>query len=127
MKSKLSRFEVNKEVRHVMARHSVDTSLMSFQTYGHEVAITGILWHTDNSDFNAHQLEALIQDFQQTLPDYSLRGDTENWSFTSSSMRRAHGLRDQENEDGTTTSAPVESFEIKVGEAGDSGDDSGDF
>lgn len=88
MKSKLSRFEVNKEVRHVLARHSVDTTLVSFQTYGREVNITGILWHNDNSDFNAHQLDALIQDFQLTLPDYTIRGETENWSFTSTAMRR---------------------------------------
>lgn len=88
MKHKLSRFEVNKEVRHVLARHSVDTSLISFQTYGHEVNLSGILWHNDNSDFNAHQLDALIQDFQMTLPDYTIRGDTENWSFTSTAMRR---------------------------------------
>jgi len=100
---------------------------MSFQTYGHEVAITGILWHTDNSDFTPMQLEAMIQDFQLTLPEYSLRGDTENWSFTTSSMRRSHSMRDQDNADGTTTSVASDSVTIQVGEAGDYGDDSGDI
>jgi hypothetical protein len=88
MKPKSSRFEVNKEVRHIFARHSVDTTLVTFQTHGFEVSVGGILWHNDDSDFNAHQLEALIQDFQLTLPTYTLRGETENWSFSSSSMRR---------------------------------------
>ena len=88
MKPKSSRFEVNKEVRHIFARHSVDTTLVNFQTHGFEVTVGGILWHNDNSDFNAHQLDALIQDFQLTLPTYTLRGETENWTFTSSSMRR---------------------------------------
>jgi|GEM_PF-1268953 len=108
MKPKLSRFEVNKEVRHVLARHSVDTTLLSFQTYGHEVNVSGILWHNDNSDFNAHQLDALIQDFQLTLPDYTIRGETENWSFTSSAMRRVNsgGAETTTDEAGNTVEAP---------------------
>lgn len=117
MKSKLSRFEANKEVRHVLARHSVDTTLLSFQTYGREINLSGILWHNDNSDFNAHQLEALIQDFQLTLPDYTIRGDMENWSFTSSAMRRVNNAIEAiTDEAGNIVEAPSTET-ILVGEA----------
>ncbi len=107
MKAKLSRFEANKEVRHVLARHSVDTTLLSFQTYGKEINLSGILWHNDNSDFNAHQLEAMIQDFQLTLPDYTIRGEMENWSFTSTAMRRVQDAMVKTTDDaGNIVEAP---------------------
>ena len=116
MKPKLSRSEVNKEVRHVLARHSVDTSLLIFQTHGYEVTVSGILWHNNNSDFNAHQLDALIQDFQLTLPAYTLRGETENWSFTSSSMRRVTDAMEVLTDDAGNVIEAASTETILVGE-----------
>jgi hypothetical protein len=116
MKPKSSRFEVNKEVRHIFARHSVDTSLVNFQTHGFEVTVGGILWHNDNSDFNAHQLDALIKDFQLTLPTYSLRGETENWTFTSSSMRRVTDVMEVLTDDAGNVIEEVSNETILVGD-----------
>ncbi len=95
MKVRPSRFEINKEIRHVLARHGVDPSLITFQTYGYEVSLQGILWHNDNSDFNGAQVEALIQDFNNTLPGYEIRGDTENWVFNNQSLQRLRGVLDE--------------------------------
>ncbi len=90
MRKKLSRFEVNKCIRQICARHRVDLSATSFQVSGYEVVITGILWHTDDTDFDAIQVETLVKDFQSTLPDFLIRGETENWFFNGSSIKSVY-------------------------------------
>lgn len=90
MRKKLTRFEVNKCIRQIFARHRVDLSVTGFQTSGYEVVITGILWHTDDSNFDAIQVETLVKDFQATLPDFQIRGETENWFFNGSSIKSVY-------------------------------------
>lgn len=90
MRKKLTRFEVNKCIRQIFARHRVDLSVTGFQTMGYEVVITGILWHTDDSDFDAIQVETLVKDFQSTLPEFQIRGETENWFFNGSSIKSVY-------------------------------------
>lgn len=90
MRKKLSRFEVNKCIRQICARHRVDMGVTSFQTLGYEIVITGILWHTDDSDFDAIQVETLVKDFQSTLVDFQVRGETENWFFNGSSIKSVY-------------------------------------
>lgn len=62
----------------------------SFQTLGYEIVISGILWHTDDTDFDAIQVETLVKDFQGTLPDFQIRGETENWYFNGSSIKSVY-------------------------------------
>jgi hypothetical protein len=90
MRKKLTRFEVNKCIRQICARHRVDMGVTSFQTLGYEIVITGILWHTDDTDFDAIQVETLVKDFQSTLVDFQIRGETENWYFNGSSIKSVY-------------------------------------
>jgi hypothetical protein len=80
---KLTRMEANKEVRRVLTRHSVDLSYSQYSVAGKDVRLTGWLCKIDTSDFNAVQVENLVQEFQRKLPGYSISGDMDNWSFTS--------------------------------------------
>lgn len=95
MREKLSRFQVNKEVRHVLTRNGVDTMICSFQVYGREINIFGTLVHGDKSDFSALEIENLLQDFSGSLPGYNITGETDNWSFSFQAIRK---LRDTEEE-----------------------------
>ncbi|MBY0518520.1 MAG: hypothetical protein K2P81_16530 [Bacteriovoracaceae bacterium] len=99
MKHKLTRFEVNKEIRHIMARHRVDSSLLQYQCHGYEIELSGIMWHTDDTDFDANQIDAMIKDFQKTLPEYEVKGHTENWSFSAHSINSVYNVfSDHEDE-----------------------------
>jgi hypothetical protein len=79
---KLSRMEANKEVRRVLNRHGVDLSYAQYSVAGMDIRLTGWLCKSDTSDFNASQLESLIQEFQRLLPGYSVSGDFDNWNFS---------------------------------------------
>lgn len=92
MKSKLTRFEVNKEVRHVLARHRVDFSALQYQVHGYEIELTGIIWHSDDTDFDAYQIDALLKDFQSTLPGFEVFGRTDNWNFSRSAIQSVYRL-----------------------------------
>ena len=113
MRKKLSRFEVNKCIRQICARHRVDMSVTTFQTSGYEIVISGILWHTDDSDFDAIQVETLVKDFQSTLPDFQLRGETENWFFNGSSIKSVYSPK---FENLSEEEEVVEEVVLKVGE-----------
>ncbi len=94
MRTKLSRFEVNKEIRHVLARHRVDFSALQYQVHGYEIELTGIIWHSDDTDFDTYQIDALIKDFQNTLPGFEVYGRTDNWNFSKSAIQSVYRLED---------------------------------
>ena len=81
MHRKLSRMEANKEVRRVLNRHSVDLGYTQYSVAGMDVRLTGWLCKSDTTDFNASQIETMIQEFQRRLPNYTISGDFENWNF----------------------------------------------
>ena len=83
MSKKLSRMESNKEARRILNRHHVDLAYCQFSCCGMDVKLTGSLCKHDGSDFNSHQIEAMIFDFQRHLPGYMVLGDFDNWSFNS--------------------------------------------
>lgn len=79
---KFSRMEANKEVRRVLNRHGADLSYAQYSVAGMDVRLTGWLCKTDTSDFNASQIETMIQEFQRYLPGYTVSGDFDNWNFS---------------------------------------------
>lgn len=80
---KLSRMEANKEVRRVLSRHATDFAYAYFSVTGLEIRLTGWLVKNDNTDFNAPQIESMLQEFKRYLPAYTVAGDFDNWKFTS--------------------------------------------
>ena len=79
---KMSRMEANKEVRRVLNRHGVDLCYTQYSVAGMDIRLTGWLCKSDTSDFNASQIETMIQEFQRYLQGYSVTGDFDNWSFS---------------------------------------------
>lgn len=99
MTRKFSRMEANKEVRRVMNRHGADLMYAQYSVSGLEIRITGWLCKHDNSNFNATQIEAMIQDFKRFLEGYTICGDLDNWKFSSNHIRfigeKAEGEEDE--------------------------------
>lgn len=95
---KFSRLEANKEVRRVMNRHGVDLSYAQYSVAGMDVRLTGWLCKSDTSDFNASQIETMIQEFQRYLPGYTVTGDFDNWNFSTDHITYL-GDRTQGNDD----------------------------
>jgi hypothetical protein len=79
---KVSRLEGNREVRRVLTRHHADMGLCQYSCSGYEVRLTGWLRRTDGSEYNIHQIEVIIQDFQRNLKGIYIQGNLDNWSFT---------------------------------------------
>ena len=80
---KMSRMESNKEVRRVLNRNGVDLGYCQYSCVGTEIVLTGWLCKHDGSEFNGPQVQALIHDIGRYLQGFSIRGDLDNWSFTS--------------------------------------------
>lgn len=80
---KMTRMESSKEVRRVLNRNGVDLSYCQYSVAGYEIRLTGWLCKTDGADFNAGQVEGMIQDFKKHLQGFYIAGDLENWTFTS--------------------------------------------
>lgn len=83
---KLSRMESNKEARRALARHGVDLAYCQYSCSGFDLRLTGWLCKLDGSDFNAHQIEAMIHDIQRLLVGCTITGDFDNWKFNSESI-----------------------------------------
>jgi hypothetical protein len=79
---KLSRLEANKEVRRVLIRHCIDLAYAQYSVAGMDVRLTGWLCKTDTSNFNASQIEHMIQELQRYLPGYTVTGQFDNWNFS---------------------------------------------
>ncbi len=82
MKKSLSRLECSKEVRRGLNRHGVDLSYCQYICTSYEIRLTGFLCKTDGSEFNASQIEALMNDFIRKLPGRLVNGDMDNWKFS---------------------------------------------
>ncbi len=80
---KMTRMESSKEVRRVLNRNGVDLSYCQYSVAGFEIRMTGWLCKSDGSDFNAGQVEGMIQDFKKSLHGFYIAGDLDNWTFTS--------------------------------------------
>lgn len=93
---KNSRLENSKEVRRVMNRFGVDLTQCQYSVTGREIRITGRLLKTDGSDFGGPEVECLIQEFQSVLRGFFVRGEMENWIFSSDHIQSVGKDQDKE-------------------------------
>ena len=94
----MSRLEANKDVRRILNRHGVDLSYAQYSVSGMDIRLTGWLCKTDGSDFNASQIEGMIQEFQRVLHGFSISGDFDNWNFSSDHITSVGGKDEDKNE-----------------------------
>lgn len=95
---KMSRLESSKEVRRVLNRYGVDLGQCQYSVAGREVLLTGWLCKTDGSDFGSQEISSMVNDFMTMIRGCSIRGDMENWSFSSDHITN---VGKDENEDNT--------------------------
>lgn len=84
-----------------MHRHGVDLSYAQYSVCGMDIRLTGWLCKNDTSDFNASQIESMVQEFQRYLHGYSVTGDFDNWSFSTDHITflgdKTQGEHEEEN------------------------------
>jgi hypothetical protein len=95
---KLSRLEANKEVRRVLNRHQVDLTYTQYSVAGHDISLTGWLCKTDGSNYNATQIEGIVQEFQRILNGFSVSGDFENWNFSTDHITQVSKDNNESND-----------------------------
>lgn len=102
---KMSRMEISKECRRVLNRHGVDLSYCQYICSQYEVRLYGELYKIDGSDYNANEIEYMIQDFRKVLSGINVFGELENWHFNSDQIQyvgnktgHANGGSDKEAE-----------------------------
>lgn len=95
-KEKNSRLENSKEVRRILNRYGVDLTQCSYSVSGREICLTGYLFKTDGSDFVVQEIESMVNEFQTILRGFIVRGDMENWNFSSDHLNQVGG---EEGED----------------------------
>lgn len=96
MREKSSRLENSKDVRRVLNRFGVDLTHCQYTVAGREVRLTGWLLKVDGSDFNANEVEYLIQELGSILRGFMVCGDMENWRFSSDSLQAVGENQNQE-------------------------------
>lgn len=95
-KEKNSRLENSKECRRILNRYGVDLTQCSYTVTGREVCLTGFLYKTDGSDFVVQEIESMVNEFQTILRGFMVRGDMENWNFSSDHLNQVGGDEEQE-------------------------------
>lgn len=96
---KMSRLESSKEVRRVLNRFGVDLTQCQYGVYGREICLTGMLLKTDGSDFGGQEIEYMIHEFQAILRGFTVRGEMDNWSFSSDHINSVGGEEEQPHEE----------------------------
>jgi len=77
-----SRYEVNRKVRTVMARHDADLTKIDYSFMGSTVYLTGDLARLDR-DFTAQEIEAIAREISSLPPVRDLQFDLTNWMVVS--------------------------------------------
>lgn len=103
--SKMSRLEGSKEVRRVLNRFGVDLGQCQYGVYGREICLTGYLMKTDGSEFGGQEIEYMIHEFQAILRGYTVRGDMENWRFSSDHIASLGGEEEEVQEESSEEAA----------------------
>lgn len=91
---KITRLESSKKLRRVLNIHHVDLCLCQYAIFGKEITLSGYLNKIGGLDFNTSQVESLILDLVRIFPGISIRGELENWKFTSDNIRELETVAD---------------------------------
>lgn len=93
-----SRYKVNREIRAVLVRNSVDLSAIEFSFSGRTAWIRGELLKVDQSDFQASQIEDIAKDICRLPSVRELFFDLNNWTVASTGeswqvakLKKVHG------------------------------------
>jgi hypothetical protein len=86
LKKQPSRAEINKDVRRVLVRHSVDTGKLAFSCSGKLLTMTGYLCKSDGNELDMKMLEVIVQDLARM--GLQLYCDLENWSVSNGTVSK---------------------------------------
>ena len=83
MSMQRSRYDVNREVRNILIRHSVNLSEINYSFIGSTVYLYGALHKDPEGEFSPAHIELLLKDLRRLEPVRNLQLDLENWSIVS--------------------------------------------
>lgn len=89
---RLSRAEINKQVRRIFAKYHVDMSSITYMATRRGVLIKGTLLRQDGSEFNAGTLVAMVEDLSSIG---AVSTDLTNWDLNARNIikKQAQKLR----------------------------------
>lgn len=82
-KEKLSRYEINRLVRRVLASHAVDLAQISFSTSGATVYVYGMLLKDPDQPFKASEVSNLVKDLEKVQDVQNIHFEVDNWKIIS--------------------------------------------
>ena len=81
-KEALTRYEINRKVKALLTRFSVDLSLLQFSSTGETVYLYGKLQKEPKGDFKPTEIETMIQELSSIPQVKDLQFDVSNWNLT---------------------------------------------
>ena len=86
IKNQPSRAEVNRDVRRILVRHSVDTGKLQFSCSGKLLTLTGVLCKSDGKELEVKVMEIIVQDCAKL--GLNIYCDLENWSVSNGAVSK---------------------------------------
>lgn len=82
MKKQFSRYEINRMVKQVLVRHSVDLIQVQFSCSGETVYLYGDLFKDLGRKFTPREIEVMVKDLSKLPGVRSLQFDFNNWNIS---------------------------------------------
>lgn len=86
MKKAPSRLEVNKDIRRILVRHSVDTTKLQFTCTGKLITMTGGIYGEGGKELSLSNIDAIFKDF--TRMGMRVYCELENWAISDGSITK---------------------------------------
>jgi hypothetical protein len=103
LKKQPSRAEINKDVRRILVKHSVDTGKLAFSCSGKLLTMTGYLCKSDGKELEMRTLEIVIQDLAKM--GLQLYCDLENWSVSNGTVSKKASKDAEASKEASATKA----------------------
>lgn len=81
MNQKNFRCDVNREVKNVLIRHSVNLSQINYSFIGSTAYLYGALYKDPEGDFTPTHIEYILKDLRRISQVRNIQIDLENWSI----------------------------------------------
>jgi hypothetical protein len=106
MKKAPSRLEVNKDIRRILVRHSVDTTKLQFTCSGKLITMTGGIYGEGGKELTLSNIDAIFKDI--TRMGMRVYCELENWTITDGSISKKGGNNKGEQKNASSNQAKKE-------------------
>ena len=113
MKKPPSRLEVNKDIRRILVRHSVDTTKLQFTCSGKLITMTGGIYGEGGKELSLSHIDAILKDISRM--GMRVYCELENWAISDGSIsKKGSHDKQQNNQQAKKESTPTPQPEKKA-------------